>query len=43
MRADRRPHPISPRGAHDPHEALLEHVTNPAFYGAQPSSVRMLV
>jgi hypothetical protein len=26
----------------DPHVALLEHVTNPAFYGAPPSSVRTL-
>jgi hypothetical protein len=27
----------------DPHAALLEHVAKPAFYGAQPSSVRLLV
>jgi hypothetical protein len=26
----------------DPHAALLEHVANPAFYGAQLSSVRLL-
>jgi hypothetical protein len=27
----------------DSHAALLEYVANPTFYGAQPSSVRMLV
>jgi hypothetical protein len=26
----------------DPHAALLEHVANPRFYGAQPRSVRVL-